>query len=83
MAWVSAVIGALGGLVLALAAGFLGGWPVWLILLLYPAAAALLMLVSLAWLFWRSTRPEHAEKNPGGKNSTASGMPRHLGSGPF
>ena len=77
MAWVSAVSGALGGLVLAVAAGLLGGWPFWLLLLLYPIAAVLLMLITLAVLFWRSRRPECAEKLSGGKNSSASGLHRN------
>ncbi|KIC14750.1 hypothetical protein [Leisingera sp. ANG-Vp] len=77
MAWVSAVSGALGGLVLAVAAGIFGGWPVWLILLLYPFTAAALMLIVLAFLYWRQSRLD--SKRSGGQSTAASAMPRNLG----
>ncbi|MEX0305434.1 MAG: hypothetical protein AB3N24_23690 [Leisingera sp.] len=83
MAWVSAAVGALGGLALAIAVGVFGGWPLWLILLLYPVTAVLLMLIVLAVLFWRSSRPGYAGKHSNGSHSAASGAPRTLGPGLF
>ncbi|MEW2914281.1 hypothetical protein [Leisingera sp. JC11] len=54
MAWISALFGALGSLVLAIAAIMIGAWPVWLVVLLYPVAAVVLMLGMLAFQLWRS-----------------------------
>ncbi len=68
MAWFSALFGVLGGLVLAVAAGAAGGWPVWLIVLLYPFAAAFLMLGMLALQLWRSGG-SGSQGNSNGKRS--------------
>lgn len=56
MAWVCAGIGMLAGLLLALAAWLLAGWPLWLALALYPFAAAAIMLAVLAVLLLRSSK---------------------------
>ncbi|UWQ78924.1 hypothetical protein K3725_16685 [Leisingera sp. S132] len=68
MAWFSALFGVLGGLVLAVAAGTAGGWPVWLIVLVYPFAAAFLMLGMLALQLWRSGS-SGGEEDSTGKSS--------------
>ncbi|OBY26735.1 hypothetical protein [Leisingera sp. JC1] len=65
MAWFSALFGALGGLVLAVGAGLITGWPLWLIALLYPVAAAVLMLGMLAVQLWRSGNPRSPKQGAG------------------
>ncbi|UWQ24141.1 hypothetical protein PNH50_14485 [Leisingera aquaemixtae] len=76
MAWVSSVIGAVGALGLLLAAVFLGGWPVWLAVLLYPFEAALLAFAVIASLAWRSSRSS-------AKASQRPDKPQGLGQRPF
>lgn len=58
MAWVSAALGAVSGLILAIFACYLGNWPVWLAVVLYPFVAALIAMCILALLYWRSTASE-------------------------
>lgn len=80
-AWFSALFGALGGLVLAVAAGAAGGWPVWLIVLVYPFAAAFLMLGMLAWQLWRSSSSgsrEHSTGKSSGPGARHGGQPDQL-----
>lgn len=77
MAWISALFGAVGGLVLAVAASMIGGWPVWLVLLLYPVAAVVLMLGMLAFQLWRSGSGEHsagARRGSGPKAGCSPGL---------
>lgn len=70
MAWISALFGALGGLVLAVAASALCGWPAWLVMLLYPFAAVVLMMGMLAFQLWRSGRLSNRGHSAGaGKGS--------------
>ncbi|MBY6057624.1 hypothetical protein [Leisingera daeponensis] len=65
MAWISAIFGAFGGLVLAIAASVIGGWPVWLVMLLYPVAAVVLMLGMLAFQLWHCSNNDRREHSPG------------------
>ncbi|UWQ53268.1 hypothetical protein K3722_15330 [Leisingera caerulea] len=83
MAWVSSVIGAIGGLGLMLAAVFLGGWPVWLAVVVYPFTAAVLALVLIAPLSWRRSRRKTSSGRHSAKIGKTPDKPQELGQRPF
>lgn len=63
MAWVSATIGAIAGLLPAVLDSVPGGWPLWLVILLYPFAAVMIAAGVLALLYWRSTAASPADSD--------------------
>lgn len=69
MAWVSATIGAIAGLVLMVMAAGFGGWPLWLVVLLYPIVSAVIATCVLALLYWRSTAASPVESRQASKPS--------------
>ncbi|MCB4456093.1 hypothetical protein [Leisingera sp. McT4-56] len=69
MAWVCVVLAMLASLTLTVAAALTGSWPLWVLLLMYPAVACMLTLTGLAWLMRRTggsgTRGARAEPDSG------------------
>ncbi|MFW8636534.1 hypothetical protein [Cribrihabitans pelagius] len=79
MAWFSVFAGACSGLVLA-ALAYAAGWPLWLVLLLYPAAGATLSGLVLLVL-WAVSERLHNAKSGTGADSNGPADSKLAGSG--